>query len=161
MSSAEGGHIATDASVVLEASVETVWKFLSDPTGSGLVGVIPGFVGLEKWDPELGTVGHRFTEFFLDPDTGEKIPCTWETLERSPGVWHVLAEKFGNANVTIDLRYSISSSPEGVRLRRRMEVSVPPAKVLTAGWYSRLGDQKVAEETTKKIAARILERLSC
>ena len=147
-----------DATVPVDASMAAVWEFLTDPEDTGLSGVVPGSMGLDKQDPRVTEVGYEFTEFFADPDTGEKVPCKWQTVAYSPAEWHLTAETPISGNVLIDLRYSLSSAEEGVKLRRRMETRLPEGATLSDGWYRRLGDQEAAEGTTAKIAARIAEK---
>jgi len=148
-----------DATVPVAASSAAVWEFLSDPNDTGLSGVIPGSSGVPRPEPGMTEVGHRFTEFFADPDTGEKIPCTWETVSCSPRERHLRASAPISGDVAIELWYSLTSTSDGtVSLRRRMTTRLPVGRTLTDGWFRRLGDQRAAEETTRRIADRIAEK---
>jgi ligand-binding SRPBCC domain-containing protein len=146
---------AVESLTDVRAPAEAVWEFLTRPDKTGLRSAVPGAAGLRSEGTDLTRVGRTFTEYFTDPDTGAEVPCHWQTVAKSAGEWRLVAQDVTDAGLTIDLTYSLSSTADGTRLRRRMKVAVPPGKTMTAGWRKRLTDQRQADKIVATIAARI------
>ncbi|MGW1024821.1 hypothetical protein ACWD4J_14145 [Streptomyces sp. NPDC002577] len=154
----EGESLVVDTEVPVPAPVSAIWDFLTRSDGRGMRDIIQGSDGLEKESADITEVGYRFTEFFTDPDTHDRVPCTWRTVTKSPSEWYLVAEDFLHHGLIIHLNYSVSGPGDDVRLRRRMRTWVPSGTELTVAWRTRLGDQKLADGVAQQIAARIAQQ---
>ncbi|MFC8278288.1 hypothetical protein ACFUJR_38370 [Streptomyces sp. NPDC057271] len=154
----DGELLVVDSEVPVPALAPAIWDFLTRSDGRGMRDIIQGSDGLEKENADITEVGYRFTEFFTDPDTEDRVPCTWRTVMKSPSHWHLVAEDFLYRGLTIHLDYSVSGRSDDVHLRRRMRTWVPAGTELTTGWWTRLGDQKLADQVARKIAAGVAEQ---
>lgn len=153
---APDGTLVVDTELPVAASASAVWAFLTRADGRRMRDIVQGSAGLEREDTDLTRVGHVFTEFFTDPDSQARVPCVWRTVAKSDAEWHLVAEDFLHAGLTIDLVYSLKPAPDGsVHLRRRMRTHVPRSVRLTPGWRVRLGNQDLADEVTRRVAAAV------